>query len=442
MTSDAQEAQRTTADETASPALATLGKHRDFNLLWVGQSVSMLGSSVSSVALPITAVIFLQATAFQVGLLTFMESVAYLPLSLFAGVLVDRLYRRPLMIISDLGRGVVIGLIPVLALADVLNMETLYACVLVAGVLTVLFDIAYQAFVPSLLPESLLIRGNGRLELSRHVTGLAGPGIAGAAIAAFQAPLVIAADAVSYLVSAVSLLLIRKREPAPGPSSRPAPRQVLSDIWEGIDAVFGNRYIRPVALNATAFNFLSQMILTLFVLYATRDMGVPAGWIGLIFTAGSLGGVAGSLLIGRAIDRFTFGPSFLGGMILMRAALLCIGLVRGPQPVVIAGFTVLWFVAMLGLVASNTCVVTLRQVAVPDRLRGRMNAAYRTLTLGVTPLAALVAGILGEAIDVRTTILTAGLLMPFPLLWVIFSPVARMRQATDAAPAPGGEQST
>jgi MFS family permease len=418
----------------ATPPAPTLTRHADFNRLWVGQTISMLGSNVATVALPITAVIYLQATAAQVGLLTFMGSVAFLPLSLFAGVLVDRFPRRPALIVSDLSRAAVIGVIPVLALTGGLSMGVLYVCVLVSGIFTVVFDIAYQAYLPSVLPQSLLMGGNSRLELSRQVTSVAAPGIAGAALTVLKAPAVLAADAISYLASALSLLLIRTPEPPLAPVTRPGAKQVFIDIWQGIHAVFANRYIRPVLISATTFNLLSQIILTLFILYAIRDLGLAPFWIGVIFAAGGAGGVVGSVLVNRAVERFGFGPTFVASTVIVRAGLLSVAFVRGPQPALVAGFVAIWFFTLLGLVASNAGAVTVRQIAMPNALRGRMTAAFRTFSFGVIPLGALLAGLLGQAIGVHTTILLAGLLMPFTLLWVIFSPIASMKKATEAAP--------
>jgi MFS family permease len=411
-----------------------LRQQRSFMLLWAGQSVSMLGTSVSTVAIPLVAVVSLHASPFEVGMLSFLQTLPFLLLSLFIGVLVDRVRRRPLLITADFGRTVAIGLIPVLTFADVLNIGSLYLCVLAAGILTVVFDLAYFAYTPLLLPEELLLTGNSRLELSNQTAGLLGPGIAGVAITIIRIPFVVTLDAISYLVSAVSLLMIRTPETRPHPLDKPHPRRVLREIGEGTRALFSNPYLRPVALNATAYNLSAQMILTLFVLYATRDLHLAPGWIGLIFAVGSLGGVAGSAAIRRVVDRFRFGPTFIATMAIVRVALPLVAVVGGPKPVLICGFAAIWFVTLFGLVASNACVMTLRQVAVSNELRGRMNAAYRTVSFGAIPLGALLAGVLASSIHVYPTIVVAAILVPLSILFVIFSPVARMNKATDAAP--------
>ncbi|MFJ2955492.1 MFS transporter [Streptomyces sp. NPDC087270] len=419
------------------PAVESLRGQSDFLRLWTGQSISTLGSSISSVALPLVAVVTLGASTMQISVLTFLQTLPALPLSLFVGVLVDRVSPLRLLIVSDLGRGVAVGAIPVLAYAGLLRVEVMYVCMFVIGVLSTVFDISYGAYLPRLLPQSLLIAANSRMELTRNVLSLTGKGVAGAAIAVMRIPFVVAADALSYFCSALSLVLIRRRsaDPSGSPSpARPAPRQVIREIREGVTAVFGNRYLRPVTVNAALSNFLTQVVLTLFVLYATRDLGLSGGWIGLVFAGGSVGGVVSSLLLPRLVERFGYGRAFLGFMVCLRAGLLCVGLVHGPQPLLIAGLTVLWFVSLLGLVGSNICLAALRQVAVPDELRGRANAAIITLIAGVTPLGAILAGVLGSAIGAHRTILGVTLLMPLPLLLVVFSPIRRLVSVTETAP--------
>jgi MFS family permease len=419
-------------DQSVPPT--SLRSQPDFIKLWIGQGVSMLGTSVSSVALPLVAVITLRASTLQVGVLSFAQTLPALPLSLFIGVVVDRVSRRRLLIAADLGRGAVVGLVPLLAALGDLRISFMYFCMFAMGVLTMVFDITYRSYLPDLVPESLLLRANSQLELTRNVLSLSGKGIAGAAISVVRIPLVVTADAVSYFCSAVGLALIRRPEPQLPAKPMPGLGQVFREIREGIAAVFSNRYLRPQAINAAAINFLTQIVLTLFVVYATRSLHLSGGWIGLIFAAGSLGGVAGAMLVSRAIDRFGYGRAFLGFMITLRLALLFVAFVRGPTPVVIALLTVLWFFALLGLVGSNICFATLRQVAVASEVRGRTNAALNALILGALPLAALAAGVLGSAIGVHATILVASVAMPLPLLLVVFSPALRMKTVSEAAP--------
>lgn len=425
--------QQVTKSDVSPHASKGLLAYRGFMLLWTGQTVSLLGSNVSTVVVPLIAVVTLRATAFEIGLLNFVQTVPFLILSLFIGVLVDRVRRRPLLVTADFGRAIAMGAIPLLAAFSLLNMAILYVCVLIAGVLTVVFDLSYFAYTPSLIPGDLLLSGNSRLELSKQVSALAGPGLAGAAIAVIRIPFVVALDAASYLVSAISLLMIRTRESEPEPTAKPAPRHVFREIGLGIRAVFGNRYLRPVLLNAAAFNLFSQVILTLFVLYATRDEGIAPGWIGLIFAAGALGGVVGSSLIGRAVGRFRFGTVFLLSMTVVRASLPFVAVVGGPHPVMICCFAAIWFATLFGLVTSNACVTTLRQTVVPNEKRGRINGAYRSISYGVIPLGSLLAGFLASVAGVGNAIAIAGACLPLSLLFVIFSPVMRLNKVGEAA---------
>ncbi|WP_431914437.1 MFS transporter [Nonomuraea jabiensis] len=402
---------------------------RDFGSLWAAQSISQVGSQITTVALPLTAVALFDAGPTQMGLL---NAAGYLPallLTLLAGVWIDRSRRRPLLLGADLGRAVAIGLILVTALGGVLGIESLYLIVLAGGALTVLFDTAYHAYVPALVPGQNLVRANSRLQFSASLAQLAGPGLGGLLIQALSAPVALAFDALSFLLSALFLLRIRHREPTPEPGGR---RRIWQEIAEVLRATFGNRHVRPVALEAATFNFFGQFIAALYVLYAVHDLGLSAGVIGAIASAAAAGAVLGALATQPLVRRLGFGPALIATMVVASTPLIAIPLVSGPAgPIVLA---VAYFVEGFGLAVSGSQAVTLRQVAVPAAVVGRANAAYRTLSFGVLPLGAMAGGLLGDLIGLRPALLVGGSGLALAPVWVLLSPVRHLRIAEDARP--------
>ena len=272
--------------------------HRDFNKLWFGQAVSSVGSQVTLLAMPLTAVLYLHASAGQLGLLTAAGLAAYCGPSLLFGVMADRVRRRTLMIAADIGRTVVIALVPVLAWLHSLNMPVLYAVELVQGGLTVIFEVAYRAYLPDLVGTDALLSGNSRLQATASVAQVGGPGLSGALVSLLGAPFALLADAGSFVVSWASLLAIRTPEPPPRrertPGGPAGVRGVFSEVWFGLRFIYRNPVLRAVAGSAGSFNFFSQLQLTLYVLYAARDMHMSPGEIGLILVGFGIGGVVSS----------------------------------------------------------------------------------------------------------------------------------------------------
>ncbi|RJL30907.1 MFS transporter [Bailinhaonella thermotolerans] len=406
---------------------------RDFGSLWAAQSISQVGSQITTVALPLAAVALFDVGPAQMGLL---NAAVYLPallLTLLAGVWIDRSRRRPLLIGADLGRAVAIGLIPATALAGLLGVEGLYLLVLVSGALTVLFDTAYHAYVPTLVPGGGLVRANSRLQFSVSLAQMAGPGLGGLLIQGVGAPVVLAVAAASFLLSALFLARVRHRERRP---ERAAGRRIRQEIAEGLRATFGNRHVRPVVLEAATFNFFFQFIASLYILYAVHDLGLSAGVIGAVATAGAAGAMLGALVTERLVRRMGFGPALITTMVIASTPLVAIPLATGPaSPFVLAGA---YFTQGIGLAVSASQAVTLRQVAVPPAVVGRANAAYRTLSFGVLPLGALTGGLLGDLIGLRAALVVGGVGLALAPAWVLLSPVRHLRTAEEARPGEPG----
>jgi len=404
----------------------SLWRHRDFLKYWAGETVSLFGTQVTALALPLTAVLILQATPAQMGILGAAQFAPFLLITLFAGVWTDRRRRRPILIGANLGRAVLVGMIPLSAFLGVLRMDHLYTVAFLVGILTVFFDVAYLSYVPTLVSREQLIEANSKLQVSASAAEISGPGVAGVLVELVTAPFALVVDALSYLASAIGLVLIRKPEPAPRRAG--SGRNLWREIGEGLRVTFGNRYLRAIAAEAATYNMFNQVMLTVFVLYATRDLKLTPGILGLIFMAGSIGSLMGALWAERAARRFGIGPTIIGAMVLGCSAPLLIPLASGSAAVVILLLALAYGLGGVGVTVSNVHVVSLRQTITPDRLLGRMTASYRLVVFGAIPVGALIGGGLGEAIGLRATLAVGAVGLLFAVLWVVFSPVSKLRE--------------
>jgi MFS family permease len=411
--------------------MGSLGRRHDFLKLWAGQTVSEVGSQVSLIALPLAAVTVLGAGAFQTGLLATLQVLPFLLFGLPAGVWVDRLSRRGVLVVADLGRALAMASIPVSwALGD-LRMPQLYAVGLVVGVLTVFFDVAYQSYLPALVTRDQLVAGNSRLALTQSSAEVAGPGLGGLLVSAVTAPYAIAVDAASYVVSVLSLLLIRRPEPRREP--RPA-TGLRAELAEGVRYVLGHRLLRPIAACTALHNLFSNVGSAVLFVYAVRTLGLGAGSIGLWFSLGSLGGPVGALIASRLGRRLGTGATIAATAWLGAPAWLLV--VLAPR-----GHAMGWLIASgvlgsMGGVAYNITQVSLRQAITPQRLLGRMNATMRFVVWGTIPLGAFAGGVLGTWIGLRPTLWVAAAGTLLSALPVTLSGVRRLRRIDDALPPP------
>lgn len=419
-----------------APRLNGLWRHGNFLKLWVGQTISVFGSSITGLAIPLTAAIALRATPLEMGILGAAGTAPFLLIGLFAGAWVDRMRRRPILIYSDIGRALLLAIIPLAALLGLLRMELLYVIEFLVGVMTVFFEVAYQAFLPALISREHLVEGNSKMEISRSTAQIAGPGLAGLLIQAVTAPVAIIVDALSFLVSAVSLALIRTPEPAPAAKAEHA--SIWSDIGEGLKLVLGNPLLRPIVACTATTNLCSGMWSAVLVLFATNTLGLSPAQQGLIFSLGAPGTLLGALVAGRVAKRLGLGQTIigsallggLGGMLLPLAGMLPAAgtaLMVASQLVVGAGFVI-----------YNINQVSLRQAITPDRLLGRMNASIRFIVWGILPIGALIGGVLGQRLGIFPTLVISSLGQLLAFLWVLCSPVRSLREqpAPVEEPAP------
>ncbi|HEX2620569.1 MAG TPA: MFS transporter, partial [Phototrophicaceae bacterium] len=289
-----------------------LWQHADFMNLWVGETISLLGSQITAIGLPLTAALILEATPEQMGILGAAEFLPFLLVGLFAGVWVDRRQRKPILMLSDLGRAILIATIPIAALMHSLRIEQLYVVGFLTGVLTVFFDVAYQSYLPSLVGRADLVEGNSKLEVSRSVTQIAGPGVAGTLIHVFTAPLAMVLDSLSYLVSAAFLSRIQTTEPPPVSSEN---RHMLIEIREGLAVVLQNQTLRSIAACTSTSNLFGSITQAVFILYVTRELKLDAVALGFIFGVASIGGLLGAVANASIVKRIGPGRTIIGGMI-------------------------------------------------------------------------------------------------------------------------------
>src|SRR6266849_5489796 len=402
-----------------------LWEQADFLKLWTAQTISVFGDHFSGLAIPLIAVLTLGATPGQMGILTAATRAPFLFIGLFAGVWVDRLPRRSVLITGDLGRAVVLLSIPSAAALGSLSMLHLYAVGVLVGILTVFFDVAYQAYLPALVHRGQLVEGNSKLEATRSLAGLAGPSIAGVVIQLVSAPLAIVLDAISFVASGGVISLIRRRGSSAVRSVR---GPVLVEVREGLSVVLGNPLLRSIAGCTGTSNFFSSALFALFILFATRELKLGPAQIGVIFSIGGVTGLIGALTAGWVAKRLGVGRTIVGASLLTGLATV---------PVAAASAETAWLLilsTMLGSVASpiyNINQVSLRQAITPHRLQGRMNATMRFLVWGTMPLGGLLGGVLGASFGLRAAIAVAaaGGLLAFP--WVALSPVRTLRAIPD-----------
>ncbi len=400
----------------------SLWKHPDFLKLWSAQTVSALGDQFTALALPLIAVVMLKATALQMGILTAVERPPFLILSLFAGVWVDRLPRRPILMISDLGRAILLFSIPVAALGHWLRMPQLYLVALFVGVLAVFFDITYQAILPAIVHRKHLVEGNGKLEATRSIARLAGPGLAGAAIQFISAPAAILVDALSFLISGGVIGAMARRD---NHGEQPSRSPMLADIREGLSVVFGNRLLRSLVSCTATANLFGAAQFALYILFATRILALSPAKIGLIFSLGNVSGLLGALGARRLAMRFGLGRVIVAAILISGFGMIPVALAtpRTALPLLVSAS----LLSSFGIPVYNINQISLRQAIVPNRLQGRMNATMRFISWGVMPLGSLASGAIGAALGLRDGIAIAAAGGSLGFLWVFLSPVRRLR---------------
>jgi MFS family permease len=409
----------------------TLLREPEFRKFWIAQSVSLVGDRVALIALPLVAVLALDAGPGQMGLLGAAALLPHLVFSLPAGVWLDHVAsRRRVMIAADLGRAGLVATIPLAYALDALTLAQLYAVAFVAGSLAVLFDLSYPTLFVSLAPRERYVEGNSLIHGSRSFSNVAGPSLGGLLVQALSAPVALLADAFSYLVSAAFLGRVRAAEPPVEHEEDPGLR---ARVATGLRFIGGNAIFRPMLLAVATLNFFNYAFHALFVLYATRALDIQPGTLGLLLGAGAVGGVAGAILAGRVGRAVGVGRAFLIGCVLFPAPLVLVPLAEGPRGLVLGMLFAAEFLSGVGVMILDINAGSMMFALTPDRLRSRATGAFNFVNWGIRPLGSLAGGALGAAVGVRPTLWVATIGALAGALWLLPSPVPALRDLPEEA---------
>jgi MFS family permease len=406
-----------------------LWRNRDFIWLWAAQTVSQFGSQISSLAIPLVAILTLEASTFEVAVLAVVGWAPFFLFSLPAGAWIDRLPRRPILVVSDWGRAAALATVPLAYVLDAMTLAQLYAVELVVGIFTVFFDLSYQSYLPSVVERDELGEGNTKLEVSRSAAQVAGPGLAGVLVRIFTAPYAILADAVSFAASAACLSRIRRDEPKPETTSERS-TTLRSEIREGLRFVLRHPLLRPIVLFVGVSNLFVNMLFAIYLVYAVRELELSAPTIGLIFSLGNIGSLVGALTATRLARTAGIGPGLIITATVGALGLLLVPLASGGRTIpflVLAN--VLWGFFVLNYYVN---AVSLIQAITPDHLLGRTNASRRFLVQGVIPFGALLGGALGTSLGLRPAIAIGAIGALVAVIPLFLSPLPGIRATNQA----------
>jgi MFS family permease len=408
--------------------------HADFLRLWTGQTISEFGSQISALAIPWLAAVGLHATPLQFSLLGVLGFLPFIIFALPAGVWVDRLRRRPILIVGDAARAVLLGLLPVLWALDALEMWHLFVIQFVVGVFTVFFDVAYQSYLPSLVDRGQLVDGNAKLQLTVSAAGVAGPGLSGALIAAITAPYAILLDAISYVLSTVFMIRIRRPENVPEKIEGAPKPKMLPELKEGLAFVLRHPYLRPIAACTASSNFFGQLLFAVALLYFVRTLHLSSFETGVVFASFGAGSIVGAIAANGIQRKVGVGPAIVGNAVLFSVAGLAFPLAPKsfPVPTLVVGGLALGF----GGVAYNITQVSLRQAITPERLQGRMNATMRWVVWGTIPLGTLCGGLIATEWGLRASLWVGTIGSLFVFLPPLLSPVRSIREMPEPVTEP------
>jgi MFS family permease len=405
---------------------ASLFRQREFALLFAGQTISTAGTAINTLALPLVALTVLHASPLAVSLVTAADQIGWLVIGLVAGVWVDRVRRRPVMIGADLARAALVATVPAAWALDALTLAHLVGVALLVGLLTVLFDVAYPAYLPAVVARERLVEGNGHLQAGQLTATIVGPGLGGVLVQALGAPVALLADSASYFASAASISGIRTAEPVSDRTERPGLR---ADLAEGLRHVWRNTLTRVNMTVAPVANFVFGGYNAVHLVFLYREVHVPPGLIGVLLAFAGAGGVAGAVLVNRLAAR-------LGDARVITYATAVVALFGLLIPLTHGGAGLAWFAVGafgldFGLVCYNVCILSAIQTVTPPRLMGRVTASIRLVSRTVMPLGALVGGVLATAFSARTALVLLLVLQLFVPVRVWFSPVGRVRRTAE-----------
>ncbi|MGD8150374.1 MFS transporter [Ornithinimicrobium sp. Y1694] len=414
-----------TAPDTPAPPAPrqSLFRHRDFRLLWAGDTVSVFGMQVVGFAMPYVAIRVLEAGEFQMGVLTALEMLAFLLIGLPAGAWVDRWRKKRIIVLGDLSRAALLLTIPLAFLGGWLSMWQLYVVAFLAGCITVFFDVANQSYLPEIVESEQISEGNAKLQASQQIAIVSGPALAGQLVRLIPSPFVVAVTAVAMGLSSLFVSRIRHQEPEPDPESR---RPLVTEIREGLSFVTSHPLLRRIVMCTGITNFASSAVGALFMLFALRELGLDAATLGLVMGLASAGGLFGALSaerFGRLVGEGRAIPisALIGGVAAFSVPL---AVYLPTLPTLMIG----WSLVSWAVVVYNIAQVSFRQRLCPKPLLGRMNASIRFLVWGPMPIGAFLGGVVAHQIGMLNTFWIFTVLLMLACAPVLFSPLIRMRE--------------
>ena len=397
----------------------------NFTKLWSSHTISNIGNGITGIALPLTAILVLSASPVQIGILSALDGIAVLLFGLIAGVLVDRIRRRSILIVTDIGRALLLTSIPVAALSGMLHIAQLYVVAALVSILTVFFNAADVSFLPELVQPEKLVEANSKLGISDSLSEIIGPSLAGLLVQLVSAPLAIIFDVFSFLASAFFVAHI----------TRAKPFHVLpnaqNNLWHesiaGLGFIWKEPRLRAMAISAGLFNFTGMFIGTLYALYVVRNLHVAPAVYGVLIATGGVSTLIGAFFAERVIQRLGIGLTIGSSLFLYGLVGLLIPLAHGSVSIVVILLLTSQLIGDVAISIHLIAEVSLRQMLVPEHLMGRVNAGIQTLTRGAMPLSALLAGFLATSIGIRLTLLIGVVGVMVAGLWLLCSPVGNIR---------------
>ncbi|WET76271.1 MFS transporter [Amycolatopsis sp. QT-25] len=398
-----------------------LWHNTDFTKLWGGETLSQVGSQITLLVLPLIAILHLDAGAEQLGWLKAAQTAPVLVIALLAGVWLDNHRRRPLLVLTNLGRAALLGLIPLLFLADGLTLAAVLVISALIGTLTVCFDIGYVSYLPTLVERDQLVSANARLESTYSIAEIGGPGLGGLLVGLLAAPFVLLADAMTYLLAAIGISRIKRVEPQPPPRQSPS---LWRDMREGVRFTFRDGHLRILAAQSAVFNCFEQAILTLYLLYGIETLGLSASLLGGLLAAGSAGALAGALFAGRIGRRTGSGGATVLAMAISSVSLFAVPAATGAPAAVITILLAGLVLHGAGLAVFNVYALSIRAEIVPSHHLSRVTGSYRLVIDGAVPLGGLLGGYLGAFAGLRAAMWLCGACLTISCVLFAFS---RMR---------------
>lgn len=395
--------------------------HANFRKLWAGQSASLLGSQISGIAVPLAAILVLDATAVQMGILAAMGGVPAL-IGIYLGVWVDRRRRAPIVVGADIGRAVLLGLVPVAYLFDFLTMNLLFAVAVGNGALSMLFQIAYRSFLPSVVVRSQLVDANSKLELATAGTASVGPGAGGLLTQVLAAPIAVAFGSLMYLFSAILFRSMRVAEVIASNRNDSSGKSIsaFASIKEGFGFLRRNSVLIGIALSEATLVFFGAAWEAISLLFMVRELDFSPGMIGALASIGSVGLFAGSYLSPRLSKKIGVGPSIGIALIVMSLSGFVLPLAGGPTAAIYALVAMSEVAFLVGLVIYQVLQVSVRQSMTPDSLQGRITSIMVVSSRAAAPLGAIIGGLVGQHVGLRESLLISSAGMGAAVFWLLY----------------------